>query len=239
MPSTDPKNALVTGANRGIGFEICRQLARKGLRVVLASRNEPKGREACDKLRQEGLEVDLRVLDVKNFESIQKTRDSLIEKYGRLDVLVNNAGILLDSPGFDSSLFDTRPETVRQTVETNLIGPLILCQMFVPLMREKGYGRVVNISSGSGQFSEMEAGSPAYSLSKTALNALTKLLSLELQGTDVLVNAMCPGWVRTDMGGPSAPRSPEQGADTAVWLATLPKGGPQGSFFRDRKPIPW
>jgi NAD(P)-dependent dehydrogenase (short-subunit alcohol dehydrogenase family) len=154
-------------------------------------------------------------------------------------VLVNNAGVLLDMEAAGDSLFDARLETFEQTFETNVWGPLLLSQTLIPAMKERGYGRVVNVSSGMGQLSDMGSGSPAYRLSKTALNALTRILAHELRSTNVLVNAVCPGWVRTDMGGPAAPRTPQQGADTITWLATLPDDGPSGGFFRDRKPIPW
>jgi NAD(P)-dependent dehydrogenase (short-subunit alcohol dehydrogenase family) len=136
-------------------------------------------------------------------------------------------------------VLDSKLVTWRDTLETNLIGPLLLAQVLVPLMKRNGYGRIVNVSSGQGQLSDMGVGTPAYRVSKTALNALTRTLAAELKGSGILVNSMCPGWVRTDMGGAGAPRTVEQGADTAVWLATLPDDGPSGGFFRDRRPIPW
>jgi NAD(P)-dependent dehydrogenase (short-subunit alcohol dehydrogenase family) len=230
--------AVVTGANRGIGFEICRQLARQGdIRVVLASRDGKKGKAAADKLRGEGLEVDNHKLDVTSDGSVRTLADWMADTYKRCDILVNNAGILADPRG--SRVLDSRVETWRDAIETNLIGPLRLIQSLVSLMKRQGYGRIVNVSSGQGQLSDMGSGTPAYRVSKTALNALTRTLAAELKGSGVLVNAMCPGWVKTDMGGSSAPRTVEQGADTALWLATLPDDGPSGGFFRDRKPIPW
>jgi len=144
---------------------------------------------------------------------------------------------MLDPRG--SRVLDSKLVTWRDTLETNLIGPLLLAQVLVPLMKRNGYGRIVNVSSGQGQLSDMGVGTPAYRVSKTALNALTRTLAAELKGSGILVNSMCPGWVRTDMGGAGAPRTVEQGADTAVWLATLPDDGPSGGFFRDRRPIPW
>lgn len=230
--------AVVTGANRGIGLEICRQLARSGdFRVVLTSRDEGKGRSAVNELRAAGLAVDYRKLDVTDGRDVKALADFLIHGFGRCDVLVNNAGVMADPRG--SRVLDSNPATYRDTLETNFYGPLLLIQALVPLMKKGGYGRIVNVSSGQGQLSDMGGGTPAYRVSKTALNALTRTCAAELKGSGILVNSMCPGWVRTRMGGPSAPRTVAQGADTAVWLATLPAGGPSGGFFRDRKPIPW
>lgn len=229
--------AVVTGANRGIGFEICRQLARQGFMVVLTSRSAAKGRAAVKALRDDGLELDDHALDVTSPAGIKALAGYLDERYGRLDVLVNNAGVLLDPRG--SRVLDARPKTFHDTLETNFFGPLLLVQALAPLMRKHRYGRIVNVSSGLGQLSDMGTGTPAYRVSKTALNALTRILAAELTGSGILVNSMNPGWVRTDMGGAGAPRTAEQGADTAVWLAMLPDNGPSGRFFCDRKPIPW
>jgi len=232
------KIALVTGANKGIGFEICRQLAKREIHVILTSRDACKGKKAVEHLKSEGVDVDYVPLDVSDPKSVKKARDFVVKKYGRIDILINNAGVILDK-SFETSFFDTDAETVHKTIDINLLGPFRLCQAFLPLMKKNKSGCVVNISSGAGQLAEMNSGFPAYRMSKTALNALTKILTDELQGTNILVNSMCPGWVRTDMGGPNATRSVEEGADTAIWLATLPKGGPSGGFFRDRKPIAW
>jgi len=230
--------AVVTGANRGIGLEICRQLARRGgIRVVLTARNETKGKAAAGQLRDEGLEVDFHELDVTSEKSVETLAGWLEGTCKRCDILVNNAGILADPRG--SRFLDSRPETYRQTLDTNVFGALLLSQALVPIMKRSRYGRIVNISSGQGQLSEMGAGTPAYRISKAALNALTRILAAELKGSGILVNSMCPGWVKTDMGGPGAPRTVQQGADTAVWLATLPDDGPTGGFFRDRKTIAW
>ncbi len=228
---------MVTGANRGIGFEICRQLAAKKISVMLTSRDEAKGRMAVAQLRSQGLDVEFYQLDVTDALGIKRLGGFIERKYGAADILVNNAGIMADAKG--SGVLDVQLQIVRSTMETNVYGSLILCQVLVPLMRKKNFGRIVNISSGSGQLSEMGVGVPAYRMSKTALNALTRTLAAELKGTNILVNSMCPGWVKTDMGGPNAVRTQAEGADTAVWLATLPDGSTSGGFYRDRKTISW
>lgn len=232
----EPKIAVVTGANRGIGFEVCRQLAERGLRVVLTSRDPAKGEAAVAKFAASGLTVIARRLDVTQEASITAFAEWLEGELGAADVLVNNAGVV-DPRG--ARVLTTSAATLREVLATNVVGPFLLCKTLVPLMQRGRYGRIVNLSSGLGQLSEMGAGTPAYRVSKAALNALTRTLAAELAGTNILVNALCPGWVRTDMGGPNAMRSVEEGADTAIWLATLPDGGPTGGFFRDRKPIPW
>lgn len=232
-----PRIAVVSGANRGIGFEICRQLARAGATVVLTSRSAAKGRAAVKALQDQGITVDYHVLDVTNAVGIKGLAAYVEKRHGRFDILVNNAGVLLDPPG--SRISDSRAQTYRETLETNLFGPLLLTQALLPLMKKNGYGRIVNLSSGLAQLAGMSAGSPAYRISKAALNAFTATLAAELAGSGILVNAACPGWVRTALGGQNAPVSVEKGADTAVWLATLPDGGPNGGFFKERKPIAW
>ena len=162
---------------------------------------------------------------------------------GRVDILVNNAGVFPDRQGVENggktSVLYASADTLRTAMETNVYGALRLAQELVPLMKQQRYGRIVNVSSGMGQLSDMEGHSPGYRISKTALNALTRILAAETKEDNILVNCICPGWVRTEMGGPDAERSPEQGADTIVWAATLPDDGPTGGFFRDCKPIPW
>jgi len=232
----DERIAVVTGANRGIGFEACRQLARRGIHVILTSRDETKGRAAAQTLQTEGLDVGCHHLEVSDRASIHRLRDFVERDYGRLDILVNNAGVYLDDR---HRLLDVDYDLLRLTIDVNAYGPLLLTQAFVPLMKKHGYGRIVNVSSGIGELSSLGSSWPAYRLSKIMLNLQTRIIAGELRGTNVLINAMCPGWVRTDMGGPGAPRSAEEGADTIVWLATLPDGGPQGGYFRDRKPIDW
>jgi NAD(P)-dependent dehydrogenase (short-subunit alcohol dehydrogenase family) len=230
--------SLVTGANRGIGLEIARQLAQSGNRVILGARNIAQGEAAARVLSSNGAKAFPAELDVTNEAAIEKLVHKISSDDGRLDILVNNAGILIDESDLPS---ETNPKTVRTTLETNLLGPWRLCQALIPLMKQNNYGRIVNVSSGAGALSEISGSlyAPAYSISKTALNALTIMFASELRGSNILVNAVCPGWVRTDMGGTSAPRSVEEGADTAVWLATLPDNGPTGGFFRDRTRIEW
>src|SRR5690606_21504770 len=205
------------------------------LSVVLRWRDVGKGKGAARTLHEEGLAVEFQRLDVTSCRSIRACIAAVAERRGRIDVLVNNAGIMIDPRG--SRFLDSKLDTYRNTLGTNLYGPLQLAQAVVPLMKANRYGRIINVSSGQGQLSEMGAGTPAYRISKTALNALTRILAAEFHGSNILVNSMCPGWVRTSMGGESAPRTPEQGADTALWLATLPDEGPSGGFFRDRTPI--
>jgi NAD(P)-dependent dehydrogenase (short-subunit alcohol dehydrogenase family) len=229
--------ALVTGGNRGIGYEICHQLARKGLTVVLSSRSIAAGRVAARRLQAEGLDVEAQRLDVTRPSSIRAAVRAVNKRHGRIDVLVNNAGILADAHG--ARVIGSNPVVFRKTLDTNFHGPLLLVQAVAPLMLAAGYGRIVNMSSGLGQLQSMGAGTPAYRISKTALNALTATLAAEVRGKGVLVNALCPGWVRTRMGGSQAARSVAQGADTAVWLATLPQRGPSGGFFRNRKRLSW
>lgn len=228
--------AVVTGGNRGIGFETCRQLAKQGIQVILTSREEAKGKAAAEKLQAEGLDVSYYLLDVTGADSVQRLAQFIKSEYGQLDILINNAGVLIDS---SDSILDTKFDTLHQTIDTNLYGPFLLCQALIPLMEKHKYGRIVNVSSGAGQLSDMNSGYPSYRISKTALNALTRVLGNELKGTNILVNSVCPGWVKTDMGGANASRTPAQGADTIVWLATLSDDGPTSGFFRDRQPIPW
>jgi NAD(P)-dependent dehydrogenase (short-subunit alcohol dehydrogenase family) len=192
-----------------------------------------------ERLTEEGLQVAYHRVDVTVAEHGRRLARHLDRHYGRLDVLVNNAGVFLDSSRAGASALETRLDRLRRTMETNVYGALRLCQALVPLMQRHGYGRIVNVASGMGQLAEMGGRWPAYRVSKTALNALTRILAAELAGSNILVNSVCPGWVRTDMGGPKAERSVEQGVETIVWLATRPDGSPSGDFYRDRRRIPW
>jgi NAD(P)-dependent dehydrogenase (short-subunit alcohol dehydrogenase family) len=233
--------ALITGSNRGIGFEIAKQLAMKKIQVILTSRNSANGEAAVRKLARDGVnKVVSMELDVSNQVSVDKLSDEVEKTFGRLGILVNNAAILIDKDNVTASNADL--ETVRATLETNLIGAWRMCKTFIPLMKKNSFGRIVNVSSGSGEFEYMATSGgywPAYSVSKASLNALTVMLASELKGTNILVNAVCPGWVRTDMGGSNATRSVEEGAATPVLLATLPDGGPTGHNYYDKKQISW
>ena len=226
--------ALISGGNRGLGHEVARRLAEDGYQVVIGSRDLAKGEQAA---RELGTNVSACRLDVTDQKSIESCIDEIRGRFGRLDVLVNNAGIA--GGGWSTSATDVDLDEVRATLETNLFGAWRLTQAALPLMRENGYGRIVNLSSGMGQLSDMDGRAPGYRVSKTGLNALTRILTAELGEENVLVNSCCPGWVRTDMGGAGARLSVEEGGDTPYWLATLPDDGPRGGFFRSRQPIPW
>ena len=230
--------AVVTGANRGLGLETSRQLAALGYLVLLTARREPEGRAAAERLAAQGLAVRFHPLDVTDETSVHALAEA-VRGVGRLDVLVNTAGIFRDpSPGTpEASVFRADLARIRESIETNTLGPLRLCQALIPLMA--GRGRVVNVSSGMGQLAEMNGCCPGYRLSKVSLNALTRILAEELSGTAVKVNSVCPGWVRTDMGGANADLTVEEGARGIVWAATLPDDGPSGGFFRHGKPIAW
>jgi len=228
--------ALVSGANRGIGFEVCRQLAEKDFVVLLTARDAAKARKAAKMLANSGTVEDL-VLDVADPPSIKTAAAQVAHRYGRLDVLINNAGINYDT--WETAENANIDGTVMETITTNLLGSWRLCQSFLPLLRKSKAARMVNVSSESGSLAQMDAGPPAYQVTKAALNALTRTLAGELRQAHILVNAVCPGWVATDMGGAGAPRSVEEGAAGIVWAATLPNDGPTGGFFRDGKPLPW
>ena len=233
---SDQRTALVTGGNRGIGLAICEGLADHGLNIVLGSRDEANGEAAARSIRENGGTVRVEQIDVAEPDSIDACYRRLQDDGVAVDVLVNNAGIYPENDALDATI-----EQLDRAWTVNTRGPWLLVKKFVPDMIDRGYGRVVNMSSGSGSFGEgLDPEHAAYAASKSALNVLTMTLDDTIpDGPDVKVNAMCPGWVHTRMGGEAAPRTPEEGADTALWLATLPTDGPSGGFFRDRERIPW
>ena len=229
--------ALVTGANRGLGLETSRQLLAKGLTVVMAGRDEAAlGRARAALSNDEQSRAAIIRMDVTDARSIANAHHVVRERVGPVDVLVNNAAVLVAE---NDDVLSIPADAYRRTFDTNVFGVIEVCRAFVPDMVQRRYGRVVNVSSGAGQLARMSTYAPAYSMSKTALNAFTRICGATYEGMGVLVNAVDPGWVRTDMGGPSAPRSLPQGADTIVWLATLPDDGPTGGFFHDRRAIQW
>ncbi|MDX2138456.1 MAG: SDR family oxidoreductase [Chloroflexota bacterium] len=232
---TQQSVALVTGANRGIGLEVCKQLAQRGYTVVLGARSLDKGEAAAAGLARQGVTVHARACDVTDADSIARLRASIEAEFGRLDVLVNNAAINYDTwqRGVSADL-----NVVAQTMDTNVYGAWRMVQAFLPLLRQSQHGRIVNVSSEAGSLASMGGGTPAYSVSKAALNALTRVLAAEVRGDGILVNSVCPGWVATDMGGAGGRPIPD-GAASIVWAVTLPDNGPTGGFFRDGKPLKW
>lgn len=235
VKTTKKKIALVTGANRGLGFETCKQLSQLGVTVLLTSRDPTKGEVAAKQLIDKGLDVIFYQLDVSDRSNIKDIFTKIENQFGRLDILINNAAILYDK---DQSTMNADLELVNKALTTNLFGPWLLCQAFIPLMEKNGYGRIVNVSSGAASMHYMEGGTPAYGISKVALNALTRKLASELGRKNVLVNSVDPGWVATDMGGHGG-RPIEDGCRGIVWAATLPNNGPSGGFFHDGEPELW
>ena len=232
--------ALVTGANKGIGFEVARQLARKGFHVFLGARKSDAGLAAVQKLNKEGEkedygEITFIEIDVSKPDSIWRAAEEFSRKSDRLDTLVNNAGILLDD---DKDVLTITPKIFETTLRPNTVGPLLVSQAFVSFLRKSDAPRIVNVSSGGGQLTDGADGwAPAYCISKTALNGVTSQLAAALP--KFAVNSVCPGWVRTDMGGSNATRSVLEGAAGVVWLASEARHSMTGKFFRDRKVIPW
>ncbi len=240
------KVALITGANKGIGYEIARQLGQQATTVLIGARDEAKGEEAAEKLRAEGVDAHAVKLDVTDTATIDSTRKFVEEKFGKLDILVNNAGII---GGLDWSTppSDVPLDTVRKVFETNFFGVIATTQAFLPLLKKSAAGRIVNVSSGLGSLTQLSDPKFAfsqmnfldYNSSKTALNAITLSFAKEFKDTSLKVNAADPGYTATDMNGNSGTKSVAEGADTPVWLATLPDDGPTGGFFSSREPIPW
>ena len=223
---------LITGATRGIGFAAAKQLAARGATVIIASRDLPRAEKAA---HQVGGSTESIQLDITDASSLRNAAEEILQRHGRLDVLANNSGVLLDNSDQITSL---KPEALRATLETNLIGTFRVSLAMLPLLQKSGAPRIINVSSGAGQLDgEPQAWAPAYSISKTALNMLTQQLTAALP--KVMVNSMCPGWCRTEMGGPQAPLSADEGADTLVWLALDAPHSLRGSFVKQRKVIPW
>lgn len=231
-----PKIALVTGGNRGIGYELCKQLAERGIQILMAGRNIVKGTEAARALAHSGLDVSFVEMDIDEPNRIFAVMDFIREKYGRVDILVNNAAVYWDE---GVRLSEIEPTVLEKTMRTNFFGAYYVIRAVLPLMQKQNYGRIVNISSGYGEYSAMDhEGTGAYKLSKLALNGMTRLFATEITG-NIKINAVCPGWVRTEMGGPHATRSAEEAAASMIWLTELDSDGPNGSFFRDGESIKW
>jgi len=230
------KTAIVTGANRGLGLASAQKLMNEGYTVIFACR-DPKKIPASVQFKNQSCAMEL---DTSKTQSIEKFANDVLAKFNKIDVLINNAGVFLDDKdGGETSALKTTPETMLKTLQTNTIGPALLIQKILPSMIKNNFGRIVNISSGMGQLSEMGGAYLSYRTSKTALNAITRIFANEVQTKNILINSVCPGHVRTDMGGASAPRTLDQGIYGIIWAATLPDDGPTGGFFRDGKPLDW
>ncbi|MBD1996484.1 SDR family oxidoreductase [Leptolyngbya sp. FACHB-541] len=242
--------AVVTGSHKGLGYAIARQLTQKEIQVIVTSRKEQDGRAAQQRLSQENIQVDFHPLDVTSDVSVQQFTTWLQQTYGRADILVNNAGINPTAQPEEASLLTVQLETMRSTFETNVLAVFRITQALLPFMKAQNYGRIVNVSTEMASLTSIGDDffyplAPSYRLSKVGVNGLTAILAKELQGTNILVNVYSPGWMQTDMGGSSAPFTAAEGAETAVYLATLPEGGPQGKFFAEMRKfggaiaLPW
>ncbi|HJT78501.1 MAG TPA: SDR family oxidoreductase [Gemmataceae bacterium] len=236
QPDKTQRTVLITGSNRGIGLETARQLARRGFHVVIAARDEGKGRQAAEAIQAGGGKATFLALDVSNSDSIRSAASRFTAIAAHLDVLINNAAIYPDQ---GLTILTLPRDPLALTFQTNTFGPLEVTQAFLPYLRRAAAARVINVSSGYGQLEGLSPDVPSYCLSKLALNGVTIMLAEALQADRIAVNSMCPGWVRTDMGGPNATRSVEEGADTAVWLADEAPHELTGKFFRSRQEIPW
>ncbi|WP_026376249.1 SDR family NAD(P)-dependent oxidoreductase [Aestuariibacter salexigens] len=226
------KCALITGGNRGIGLAIVDGLSKLGYKVLLGARDTEHAEQALTHIPSQ--DVHVVDMDLASEQSIADHFSRAVATYGDIDILINNAGINLDEPFLGSNM-----QKMQESMQVHVLAPMQLTKLTLPGMLERNFGRIVNLSSGYGSFYEGLAGPLNYSTSKAALNALTVTSAKTVENTNVKINAMCPGWVHTRMGGKDAPRTPEQGADTAIWLACIPEDGPNGMFFRDRTPIKW
>ena len=244
------KVAVITGSHKGLGYAIVRQLAQhEDIRVVLTSRREQDGLAAQQRLSNENIQVDFQALDVTSNASVQQFKVWLQQTYGRVDILVNNAGVNPTMQPEESSLLTVQMETMLATLTTNILAVAQMTQALMPLMKAQNYGRIVNVSTEMACLTSMGSDyyplAPSYRLSKVGLNGLTALWAKELRGSNILINAYSPGWMQTDMGGPNAPFTADEGAETAVYLATLPEGGAQGKFFAEMRKfggaiaLPW
>lgn len=241
------KIALISGANKGIGFETARQLGAKGVHVLIGARNATSGQDAVKTLQDEGYKADYIELDVSKEDSVKEAAKAVTEKYGKLDILVNNAGVNPEPALGMFSFEQLSLDVMMDTYQTNVFGPFMMIREFLPLLRKSDAGRIVNVSSTLGSLADQsdpnsyfyQVNNTAYNSSKTALNALTVQLAKQTKDTNIKVNSACPGWVQTDMGGPDASRTVEQGANIIIKLATLPNDGPTGLFFDDNGEIKW
>jgi NAD(P)-dependent dehydrogenase (short-subunit alcohol dehydrogenase family) len=241
MSSQSSKTALVTGGNKGIGFAICQGLLENGFEVFLAARDPEKGQAAINKLSTQSNSINFIELDVTSDRSIQNAVHKVSQTTDYLNILVNNAGIYPDSRGSEAgvNILNVSRDLLIKTMNTNAFSPIGITQALLPLLEKADQPKVINVTSGNGQLDSISANVPSYSLSKLALNGATILLADALKSRNIAVYAMCPGWVKTDMGGDSAPRTPQQGADTAIWLATEGTIQESGKFFRNRSQQPY
>jgi len=235
------KIALVTGGSGGIGTEVCKQLAEKNYKVILTGKDQNKVNAVCHFLNKNNLDIIPFKLDVTSEENVKNIYNFIMENFGRLDVLVNNAAVYFDNRvnGIYPKFFDLDSETLRKTMEVNFYGAFCLSHKFIPIMQSNNYGRIVNVSSGMARFEDLDIRGPFYRMSKVALNALTCILADVCKGLDICINSVCPGWVQSKMGGSKAVKSPYEGAMGIVLAATLPEGGPSGKFFRDGEALDW
>lgn len=230
---------LITGANRGLGYALSDALSADGEKVIMVCRDKQKGQAAIEKLQSQGREVVLKVADTSNLDAIDKLSEEIAAEFGHIDVLINNAAINIDRD--DTRIENIELELLESTMQTNFTGPLWMCKKFIPLIKKSKEGRIINFSSGLGQLTVPRMGPyPAYSISKTAINALTKILAEEVKDDNILVVSLDPGWVRTDLGGPNAMLSIEEGIETPYWLATEDcKNITTGECYKEKKILGW